>query len=69
MKFIKVTEANEKNTIMKLNADHIISIMVGKSGKDTFIRMAANTPNKDGLFKADYYFVRETMDEIEEMLK
>jgi len=70
MKFIKLTETSDKGSKpLLLNAEHISCMHKGRSGNDTYIRMALNNVDKDGKLKNEYYFVKETIEEIEGMLK
>lgn len=69
MKFIKVTEANLDSRVLFLNTAFIGCIQVGNSTKDTFVKMSYSCPEKDGgRFRTEYYFVKETLEQIEELL-
>lgn len=69
VKFIKVIEANEGGCVLLLNTDCIGCIQAGKSGKDTYIRMNYNYVTGEGKSKPEYYFVKETLEQIEGMMK
>jgi hypothetical protein len=66
-KFIKVTEANGRESILLLNVAFIGSIQSGKD-KDVYIKLAYNALDKDGKPRSDYYFVKETFAEIEKLI-
>lgn len=67
-KFIKLNEANGRKCKLLLNVACIGAIQSGNA-TDTYIRMSYTTVDKDSKPKTEYYFVTETMDEIEELLK
>lgn len=60
-KFIKVTECN--GLVLILNADRIENVCIGAKGNDTYIKLLKNSENKE-----NYFFVKETVEQIWEML-
>lgn len=62
-KFIKLTEC-KGNTVI-LNTAQIEHITLGTKGTDTFIKMLSK-PNE--ITKENYFFVRESVDEVWEKL-
>lgn len=69
IKFIKLTEC-KGNTII-LNADRIEHITLGAKGTDTYIKMLSNLQGKpnEPLNKENYFFVRESIDDIFRMIE
>lgn len=65
--FIRLTEANEKKCKLLLNVANISVIQSGNSA-NTYIRMVAPAFDRDSRNKTDYYFVMETLEQIEGML-
>lgn len=59
-KFIKVTECN--GLVLLLNADRI-DICLGAKGNDTYIKLLKNSEGKE-----NYFFVKESVEQIWEML-
>ncbi len=68
MKFIKLTEANGNNVSILVNTAHITVVHKGLNTGDTHVRMHGHGVSKDGKFRNEYYFVKETVEEIEKML-
>lgn len=69
MKFIELTEANNNEKPILINIAHITVIHKGLSGQDTHVRMSGNGVMKNGVLRNEYYFVKESVNEIKEMLK
>lgn len=60
-KFIKLTECNGKAVL--INTARIENICLGAKGQDTYIKLLKNDDNKE-----NYFFVKETVDQIWGML-
>ena len=67
-KFIKLHEANGRKCTVMLNVANISVIQSGNAD-NTYIRLIGTTVDKEGNHKTDYFFVLETVEQIEEMLK
>lgn len=66
-KFIHLHEANGRKCELLLNVDHIGSIQSGNDS-DRYVRMVYNTVTAKGEQKTEYYFVKETFEEIKNQL-
>lgn len=66
-KFIKLTESNGPNSTVLLNVASIGAIQSGNR-KDVYVRMTYNMIDKEGKPKTEYYFVKESIDDIWMML-
>ncbi len=66
-KFIKLHEANRGNSMVLVNVDHIGAIQTGNT-KDVYVRMHYSRNGSDGQQKTEYYFVKESFEEIELLL-
>ena len=67
-KFIKLHQANDRKCTVMLNAANISVIQSGNAD-NTYVRLIGTTVDKEGKYKADYFFVLETVEQIEEMIK
>lgn len=67
-KFIKLTECNG-NTII-VNIDRVEHFTKGAKGIDTYIKMLSNLQGKpnEPLNKENYFFVKESVDDVWRML-
>jgi hypothetical protein len=68
-KFIKLTEC--KGSIIIINVERIEHLTLGAKGTDTYIKMLSNLQGKpnEPLNKENYFFVKESMDTVWEMLQ
>lgn len=69
-KFIKLTECN--GDLVLLNIDRIEHITLGSKGTDTYIKLLSNLqgkPNESIINKENYFFVKETVEQIWDMLE
>lgn len=66
-KFIKLTEANNSGRKLLLNISHIGTIQAGNS-VDTYVRMTYTVEREAGKQRAEYYFVKESLEQIEKLL-
>jgi hypothetical protein len=67
-KFIKLHEAcgNDAYKVVLINVALIEYAKVGNKGTDTFVKMI--TPSRIDETKASWFFVKESVDDIERML-
>lgn len=66
-KFIKLTEANNSSRKLLLNVSHIGTIQAGNS-VDTYVRMTYTVEREASKQRAEYYFVKESLEQIEGMI-
>lgn len=66
-KFIRLNEANGRKCKLLINVAYIGSIQDGND-KDTYVRMCYQAITSEGKPKTEYYFVLETIEEIEKLL-
>lgn len=68
-KFIRLTEC--KGSIIIINVERIEHITLGAKGTDTYIKMLSNLQGKPNelLNKENYFFIKESMDIVWEMLQ
>lgn len=68
-KFIKLTECN--GDLVLLNVDRIEHITLGSKGNDTYIKLLSNIQGKpnEPVNKENYFFVKESVSEIWDMLQ
>lgn len=66
-KFVKLHEANRNDSTVLLNIDQIGAIQTGNS-KDVYVRMKYNNLTSEGRSKPEYYFVKESFEEIERLI-
>lgn len=66
--FIRLTESLSRGEVKRLllRKDQISHVQEGKEGNDTHIRMIVGNGNSDA--RHTYYFVKESIDQIEKML-
>lgn len=67
-KFIRVSEVcgNDVTKTVLINADHIEHVKVGNKGTDTFIKLI--TPSRTNEAKGSWFFVKESLEQIEQQL-